>query len=65
MTPLLYRLGHFCARHHVLILVVWFVIVLAIVGVAKSVGQKTNDDLSLPGTDSQAASDLLSAKFPD
>jgi putative drug exporter of the RND superfamily len=65
LTPLLYPLGHFCARHHVLILVVWLVIVLAIVGVAKSVGQETNDDLSLPGTDSQAASDLLSDKFPD
>jgi uncharacterized membrane protein YdfJ with MMPL/SSD domain len=35
------------------------------VGVARSVGQETNDDLSLPGTDSQAASNLLSDKFPD
>ena len=64
MTPLLYRLGHFCARHHVLVIVAWLVVVLAIVGVARSVGQETNDDLSLPGTDSQAATDLLSDKFP-
>jgi putative drug exporter of the RND superfamily len=28
-------------------------------------GQETNDDLSLPGTDSQAASNLLGDKFPD
>ncbi len=28
-------------------------------------GQETNDDLSLPGTDSQAASDLLRDKFPE
>ena len=33
--------------------------------VARSVGQETNDDLTLPGTDSQAASNLLSDKFPD
>src|SRR5215213_8466013 len=48
-----------------LVLAVWVVIVLAIVGVARSVGQETNDDLTLPGTDSQAATNLLSDKFPD
>ena len=65
MTPLLYRLGHFCARHSVLVLAIWVVIALSVVVVARSVGQETNDDLTLPGTDSQAASDLLSDKFPD
>src|SRR5215213_983487 len=48
-----------------LVLAVWVVIVLAIVGVARSVGQETNDNLTLPGTDSQAATNLLSDKFPD
>jgi RND superfamily putative drug exporter len=65
LTPVLYRLGHFCARHPVWVLAVWLVVALAIVGVARSAGQETNDDLSLPGTDSQAASNLLSDKFPD
>ena len=65
MTPLLDRPGHFCARHPVWVLVVWLAVALTIVGVARSVGQETNDDLSLPGTDSQAASNLLSDKFPD
>ena len=64
MTPLLYRLGHFCSRHRVLVLVVWLAIVIAIVGVARTIGQETNDDLKLPGTGSQAATDLLSDKFP-
>jgi putative drug exporter of the RND superfamily len=64
LTPLLYRLGHSCARHPVWVLAVWLVVTLAIVVVTRSVGQETNDDLSLPGTDSQAASDLLGDKFP-
>ena len=45
LTPLLYRLGRFCARHPVWVLAVWLVVALAIVGVARSVGQETNDDL--------------------
>lgn len=63
MTPLLYRLGHLCARHPVLVLAVWAVVAISVV--ARSVGQETNDDLTLPGTDSQAATDLPSDKFPD
>jgi uncharacterized membrane protein YdfJ with MMPL/SSD domain len=35
------------------------------VGVARTVGQETNDNLKLPGTDSQAATNLLSDKFPE
>jgi uncharacterized membrane protein YdfJ with MMPL/SSD domain len=65
VTPLLYRLGHFCARRSVLVLAVWVVIAISVVIVAKSVGQETNDNLNLPGTDSQAATNLLSNKFPD
>jgi hypothetical protein len=29
LTPLLYHLGRFCARHSVLILVVWVVVALS------------------------------------
>jgi putative drug exporter of the RND superfamily len=65
LTPLLYRMGHFCARHPMWVLAVWLVVALTIVGVARIVGQETNDDLSLPGTDSQAASDLIRDKFPE
>ena len=32
---------------------------------ARSIGQETNDNLTLPGTGSQAASDPLSNKVPD
>ena len=64
MTPLLYRLGHFCARRSVFVLAVWVVVALSVVIVARSVGQETNDNLKLPGTDSQAATNLLNDKFP-
>ena len=64
MTPLLYRLGHFCARRSVLVLAAWVVVAISVIVVAKSVGQDTNDDLRLPGTDSQNATNLLSDKFP-
>src|SRR5215203_4939376 len=65
LTPLLYHLGPFCARHSVLILVVWVVVALSVVILAGTVGQERNDDLKLRDTDSQAASDLLSDKFLD
>src|SRR5215208_3366770 len=35
LTPLLYRLGYFCACHSVWVLVVWLMAALVIVGVAR------------------------------
>jgi uncharacterized membrane protein YdfJ with MMPL/SSD domain len=64
MTPVLYRLGHFCARHRVLVLTVWVVVSISVIVMARAVGSDTNDDLRLPGTDSQNATNLLSDKFP-
>jgi hypothetical protein len=37
LTPLLYRMGHICARHPVWVLAVWLVVALTIVGVARIV----------------------------
>ena len=65
MTPSLYRLGRFCARHPFVVVVLWLVVVAGVIITARAVGQETNDDLTLPGTDGQAASDLLGDKFPD
>jgi len=64
MTGLLYRLGGFCVRRRWIVLGVWLVILLALGSWAKSAGTDVNDNLTLPGTDSQAATDLLSARFP-
>jgi putative drug exporter of the RND superfamily len=40
------------------------VVVIGLVIWARSAGQDTNDNLTLPGTGSQAATDLLADKFP-
>ena len=42
----------------------WVVVVLAGVGAVRVLGAKTNNELTLPGTDSQAAFDVLADRFP-
>jgi putative drug exporter of the RND superfamily len=65
MTGALHRLAHFCVRHRLFVVGVWVVVTIALVVVSHRLGETTNNDLSLPGTDSQRASDLLERSFPD
>jgi RND superfamily putative drug exporter len=60
----LYRLAQFCVRRRVVVIAVWFVATVALVAVSHALGDNTNDNLSLPGTDSQRATDILSKSFP-
>src|SRR3954452_3129027 len=64
MTGTLYALGRLCARHRLVVMLVWLVIVVAVVVAAKGIGQQTSDNLVLPGTDSQQANDILTERFP-
>jgi putative drug exporter of the RND superfamily len=64
MTRPLYALGRLCVRHRYRVLAVWLVVVIALAVVARSIGEQTSDNLVLPGTDSQHATDTLSAQFP-
>ena len=64
MTRLLYRLGHACARWHFVVLGLWVVLVVALVVVAGQAGSQTTNNVTLPGTGSQSATDLLSGRFP-
>ena len=64
MTPLLYRLGGFCVRRRWVVLGAWLVIFAALAFAARTVGSDLNDNLTLPGSDSQRASDLLAERFP-
>ena len=64
MTGLLYKLGHACARWHFVVLGLWLVLVVALVVVAGQAGSNTTNNVTLPGTGSQSATDLLSKRFP-
>jgi uncharacterized membrane protein YdfJ with MMPL/SSD domain len=64
MSGALYRLGAFTARHRFAVLVLWILFAAAMVGWVHLAGAKTNNNLTLPGTDSQHAFDILAAKFP-
>ncbi|HWF33050.1 MAG TPA: MMPL family transporter [Solirubrobacteraceae bacterium] len=65
MTGMLYGLAQFCVRRRFVVLAVWLVATIALVAVSHSLGDNTNDNLSLPGTDSQAATNALAKSFPD
>ncbi|WCB93661.1 Membrane protein YdfJ [Baekduia alba] len=64
MTPLLYGLGGFCVRRRWIVVGVWVVIVATLAIWARAAGPNTTDNLTLPGSDSQQATDLLTARFP-
>jgi RND superfamily putative drug exporter len=64
MTPVLYALGKACSRHGWIVVGIWAVLFAGFVAVDHSIGDNLSDDLTLPGTDSQAATDVLNDKFP-
>jgi len=64
MTGVLYRIGQFCVRRRFVVLAVWLVVAIALVAVSHRMGDNTNDNLSLPGTGSQRATDILTKSFP-
>jgi RND superfamily putative drug exporter len=64
VTGVLYRLGRVCVRRRLIVLVVWLVAFAALALWARALGPDVNDNLTLPGSDSQAATDLLSDRFP-
>ncbi len=65
MTGILYGLAKYCVRHRFVTIGVWLLVTIVLVGVSHRLGENTNDDLSLPGTDSQHAADTLTHSFPD
>jgi putative drug exporter of the RND superfamily len=65
MTGRLYWLARLCVRHRLPVLAAWLAATVALVAVSHTLGETTSEDLSLPGTDSQAASDTLAKAFPN
>ncbi len=64
MTGVLYAIGQFCVKRRYVVLAVWFVAAVALVVISHQLGDNTNDNLKLPGTDSQRATDTLTKSFP-
>jgi RND superfamily putative drug exporter len=64
MTGVLYRLARFCVRYRFAVLTAWLLAAVALVAVSHRLGDRTNDSLTLPGTDSQLATNTLDRSFP-
>jgi RND superfamily putative drug exporter len=65
MTGSLYALGRFCARHHWPVIGAWLVLAVALVLLGQAGGSKTSENLTLPGTDSTIATELLEDNLPE
>ena len=65
MSAFLYRLGRSCARHPFLVLGLWLVAAIAVMSLQGSVGGPFSDTFTVPGVESQDATDILKSRFPD
>jgi RND superfamily putative drug exporter len=65
LTGVLYSLARFCVRQRFVVLGVWIAVAVALVAISHQTGDNTNNNLSLPGTGSQLATDTLAGPFPD
>ena len=65
MTPVLYALGHFCTKHRWVVVIAWVIIAAGLLFGSKSLGWNTSNNLTLPGTGSQDATNLLNDRWPD
>jgi putative drug exporter of the RND superfamily len=65
VSAVLQRLGGFAARRAPWVVAAWVVIAIGLVVLANSVGRPENDDVTLPGTGSQSATDLLDKYLPE
>ncbi|MFF7360602.1 MMPL family transporter [Streptomyces sp. NPDC008125] len=64
MATFLHRIGRFAFRRRWLVVLLWAVVLGAVGAVAAGTTNTASAGLSLPGTESQRAFDLLDEKFP-
>jgi RND superfamily putative drug exporter len=65
VTAPLYAIGRFCARHHWATIAAWIVLAIGLVFAGQAGESKTNDNLTLPGTGSTEATELLEENLPE
>jgi putative drug exporter of the RND superfamily len=64
MSALLTKVGAFAARRAPWVIAAWAVVAIGLVVIANSAGRPENDNVTLPGTGSQSATDLLDKYLP-
>ncbi len=65
MLDMLRGLGTGCARHPVVTIIIWIVLLAMVWGLGLALGGKSDNDYSLPGAPSQAALDTLQTNLPE
>ncbi len=65
MAAYLHRIGGWAFEHRVKALGIWIAVLAVVIGCASAFAGKTNDEFTVPGTESQTAQDLLEQKFPE
>jgi putative drug exporter of the RND superfamily len=65
MTGPLYAIGRFCSRHHYPVIGTWLALAIALVAISSAAGSKTSENLTLPGTGSTTATELLEENLPE
>jgi RND superfamily putative drug exporter len=65
MTAPLYAIGRFCSRHHYPVIALWLILAIALLSLGQATGSKTSENLTLPGTDSTQATELLEDDLPE
>src|SRR5882757_7849724 len=64
MSSYLYKIAQFAFRRRRVVLAVWLAAAIAAIAIAQASGGKTNDNFTIPGTESQNASNVLTEKLP-
>ena len=64
MARFMHHVGMFAARHKWVVLGAWLVLFAGVIGLYNAFGANTSDNVDLPGTGSQQATDLLASAFP-
>jgi putative drug exporter of the RND superfamily len=65
MTGPLYAIGRFCSRHHYPVIAAWILLAVALLAIGHASGSKTSENLTLPGTGSTTATELLEDNLPE
>ena len=65
MSSFLYRLGHAVVQRSRRVLALWLVALVGAGALAAGLGGQLQDDLTIPGTESQQGLDVLAQRFPE